>query len=149
MPGIKEAREALMEERQRTLASIDELNARLAEIDAALKPLESLMGNGRAPTRRQAPGRNGRTAAAPARRAAKTTGRPPREGTMAAAIVEYLGGQGRTASHADEILQHLQGIERAPSGKNPKASVEQTLRQLEQRGWVKNAGRNRWRRTGT
>jgi hypothetical protein len=142
MAGIKEARQALLEERNRIAAAIKEQQQKLSEVDAALRSLDSLMGNGRvARGRRPATTR----AAQPAGRTARK-GRPPREGTMAAAIEAFLADQGRKAAHANAVLEHLQGVGKAPSGKNPKASVEQTLRQLEQRGRVKNAGRNTWRK---
>jgi hypothetical protein len=138
MAGIKEAREALLDERQRTAQ-------RLSEIDAALSALDSLLGQERAPSSNGRVSATRGRAAGPGTRAGKTIGRAPREGTMAAVIESFLSDQGRKATHAEEVLRHLQNIEKAPGGKNPKASVEQTLRQLEQRGRVKNIGRNRWR----
>ena len=64
---------------------------------------------------------------------------------MVSLIESYVSDQGRKATHADEILSHLASIDRAPGGKNPKATLQTTLAQLQKRGRVKNIGRNRWR----
>ncbi|MPZ98952.1 MAG: hypothetical protein GEU80_06350 [Dehalococcoidia bacterium] len=124
-----------MSERERALSEIKRLQSRVTEIDQVMTSLGSLMnGTGR---------RRGRSATTTAR-SGQRGGRAPREGTIGAAIEGFLSNK-RQPVHADELMQHLTGGGRAPGGKNPKASLQSTLRQLEQRGRVQNTGRNRWK----
>jgi hypothetical protein len=142
MPGsISDARAAVIEERERILASIREMEATLADLDAAIASLDRL-SNGSAPAAR-ATGRRGRRAGAT--QAAPRRGRVRGQPSMVSLIESYIEEQGRKSAHANDVLAHLEAIGRAPGGKNPKATVQTTLQQLQKRGRIKNIGRNRWR----
>ena len=134
---IQQTRDQLFAEREQTTSALGDLEAQVAQLDAAIEALGALLGRGRPSRAATAP---------PRRRGTSGVSMEPRAGTIAAAIEGYLGDQGRTAVHAAQIVEHLQGQGRAPSGKNPKATVETTLFQLAKRGRVRNIGRNRWRK---
>jgi hypothetical protein len=144
--SISNALAAVIEERERLRSEISTLESQLSEVEAAIASLDRLTQDGTRGTgrgRAAASSRRGR----PAARSSQGRTTP----TMVSLIESYVDSQGRKATHADEILAHLASIDRAPGGKNPKATLQTTLAQLQKRGRVKNIGRNRWRlvRSGT
>ncbi len=131
---LDQAREQLIAEREATLAEMQALQERVERVDVALASLDGLTGRG-----------SRATGARPRRR--DVTSRPAtRRGAITEAVDAYLDGQGRKAVHGDQILEHLVSVGTAPSGKNPKASLQTILRNLAEQGRTKNIGRNRWRK---
>ena len=138
--GLQESRTLLRAERERAATALSDLAARLADLDRAIETLGSLAsggGGGHGDGRR-----GGRRAAA--RGQGRSGARRPRQGTTTVAIEGFLTDQGRTAVHATQILEHLQSVGRAPSGKNPKSALTSTLFQMAKQGRVRNIGKNRW-----
>lgn len=136
MAAIQDALAALRGERSEAEAELRALEARVAELDRAIASIDAVSGDGR-----RLPRGGGRSGA---RRAGAKRGRP--RGAITEAILGYLDAQGRGATHASEILRHLEGQGVAPVGAHPKASLANTLIRLERQGKVRNIGRNRWRR---
>ena len=137
--SVSEARRNLLAERDQVVANMKELQAKSDALDTALASIDTLLGRSSAP----APARGRRGRPGPRR-----TVRRRREGTIGEAIETYLAQHGRQAIHANQILEQLESAGRAPSGKNPKATLGTTLRQLAERGRVRNIGKNRWRKIG-
>ena len=81
----------------------------------------------------------------PAGRAARKRKQLPR-GALTGGILAFLQAQGRMATHATDILAHLQREGAGPVGANPKDSLSNALARLAAQGRVVNIGGNRWRR---
>lgn len=150
--SIKDARAAVLAEREQIAASIRQMEGQLKELDSVLASLDRLAGGAPAGTTRARGATRGRAAtrtSSNGRQAqAGRGGRGPREGSMASTIESYLQAQGRKATHMDQIMEHLEQAQRAPGGKNPKGSLRTTLYQLEKSGRIRNIGKNRWRAGG-
>jgi hypothetical protein len=149
--SIKDARAAVLAEREQIAASIRDLEGQLKEIDSVLASLDRIAGSAPAGARTRR-GTARRTAARPTSNGSQAKGRGrrgPRAGSMASTIESYLQEQGRKATHMDQIMEHLEQASRAPGGKNPKGSLRTTLYQLEKAGRIRNIGKNRWRAGGT
>lgn len=143
--SIKDAREAVLAEREQVVASIRELEGQLKELDSVLASLDRI-GDGataRTTTRGRRPA--GARASSNGRSAGGRGRRGPRAGSMASTIEAFLQEQGRKATHMDDIMTYLEGVNRAPGGQNPKGSLRTTLYQLEKAGRIRNIGKNRWR----
>ena len=136
---IGQAQKQLSEERNAAQQEIQALQVRIGELDAAIAQLGSLAGGPRPARRRGRPPGSG---------AGAGRGRPRgrREGTISAAIEDFLDSKGRKAIHGDAILEHLAGAGKSPTGKDPRATLQSMLHRLAKRGSVRNIGRNRWRR---
>ena len=82
--------------------------------------------------------------AAPAngRRRRATKSRP---GTISAAVEDFLDTKHPNSVHASEVLAHLEDSGNTPGG-NARNVLQSTLNRLQERGTVKNVGKNRWRR---
>ncbi len=150
--SISAALAAVVQERERLQQEIRSLEAQLTEVDAAIASLDRIAHDGASRAGARSTGLRGRPAGRRAQQSdgTRASGQGRTTPTMVALIESYLDEQGRAAIHADQILDHLRTLDRAPSGKNPKATLQTTLAQLQKRGRVKNIGKNRWRlvRTG-
>lgn len=87
---------------------------------------------------------------AKAAKAAPTNGRrrratKSRPGTISAAVEDFLDTKHPNAVHASEVLAHLETSGSTPGG-NARNVLQSTLNRLQERGTVKNVGKNRWRR---
>ena len=102
--------------------------AAAAKAPAAAKPAKTAQAAKAAPT-------NGRR-----RRATKS-----RPGTISAAVEDFLDTKHPNAVHASEVLAHLETSGSTPGG-NARNVLQSTLNRLQERGTVKNMGKNRWRR---
>ena len=102
--------------------------AAAAKAPAAAKPAKPAKAAKAAPT-------NGRR-----RRATKS-----RPGTISAAVEDFLDTKHPNAVHASEVLAHLETSGSTPGG-NARNVLQSTLNRLQERGTVKNMGKNRWRR---
>ena len=142
---IGQAQQQLSEERNAAQREIEALQVRIGDLDAAIAQLSSLVGGPRPARRRGRPPGSG-AGAGPGRPRGRRGPRGRREGTISAAIEDFLDAQGRKAIHGDEILEHLSGAGKSPTGKDPRATLQSMLHRLAKRGSVRNIGRNRWRR---
>ena len=155
MPGgnaIEQARVQLQTARDEIQAEIDKLQADAAQLEIALA---ALPGAAPPPAPRRRRGRQPAQAAQPAQPAAAekappTNGRrrrtaQSRPGTISAAIEDFLDSHHPRALHATDILDHLAAQGNTPGG-NARNVLQSTLNRLQDRGSVKNIGRNRWRR---
>lgn len=158
--------EAARNEKQ---AQVEALQAEVTQIEAALQALAALPSGAAAPApaaepappaekpkpangRRRRRGRQAKAAAAPppAQKAAPANGRrrratQSRPGTISAAVEDYLDANHPKAIHASEVLDHLESSGRTPGG-NARNVLQSTLNRLQERGTVRNIGKNRWRR---
>ena len=149
---IELARVQLQAARDSIQAEIDKLQADAAQLDIALA---ALPGAAPPPAPRRRRGRQPAQAAQPAQTAAAdktppTNGRrrraaQSRPGTISAAIEDFLDSNHPRALHASDILDHLAAEGSTPGG-NARNVLQSTLNRLQDRGSVKNIGRNRWRR---
>ena len=144
---IEQAREHLETARRDVQEQIERLQHEAEQLDAALAALPAPSP---APRRR---GRPPRAAAsdAPHAKAAPANGRrrrvaQSRPGTISAAVEDFLDSHHPRAVHASEILDHLVTVAHREPGGNSKNVLQSTLNRLQERGTVKNVGRNRWRR---
>lgn len=168
--AVDQVRADLETARNEKQAQIVALQGEVAQIDGALTALAGLPTSSSAPaaapaapTRASAPAKpkpaNGRrrrakaaAAAAPAaekpkkpangRRRRATKSRP---GTISAAVEDYLDAKHPNAVHASEVLDHLSTSGSTPGG-NARNVLQSTLNRLQERGTVRNVGKNRWRR---
>ena len=146
--SMKDARDAVLAEREQIAASIRELEDQLKELDGVLATLDRIggaQGNGAQRAPRGSATRQSTGGASSNGRSAGSGRRGPRAGSMASRIESFLQGQGRKATHMDDIMTYLEQAGRAPGGKNPKGSLRTTLYQLEKSGRIRNIGKNRWR----
>ena len=165
--AVDQVRADLEAARNEKQAQIVALQGEVAQIDGALTALAGLPASSSsapaAPMRASAPAKpkpaNGRrrrakaaAAAAPAaekpkkpangRRRRATKSRP---GTISAAVEDYLDAKHPNAVHASEVLDHLSTSGSTPGG-NARNVLQSTLNRLQERGTVRNVGKNRWRR---
>lgn len=171
--AVDQVRADLEAARNEKQAQIVALQGEVAQIDGALTALAGLPATSSetgAPPRPPLPPRptpttakpkpaNGRrrrakaaAAAAPAaekpkksangRRRRATKSRP---GTISAAVEDYLDAKHPNAVHASEVLDHLAAAGSTPGG-NARNVLQSTLNRLQERGTVRNVGKNRWRR---
>lgn len=169
--AVDQVRADLEAARNEKQAQIVALQGEVAQIDGALTALAGLPATGSsapvavpaAPPRASAPAKpkpaNGRrrrakakVAAAPAAEKPKksTNGRrrratKSRPGTISAAVEDYLDSKHPNAVHASEVLDHLSTAGSTPGG-NARNVLQSTLNRLQERGTVRNVGKNRWRR---
>ena len=163
---IEQARGHLQSARDAAQAQIEQLQEEVAQLDAALAALpggapaapaaveKPKPANGRRRRRRKAAAPEAEAAAPAAaateEKAAPTNGRrrratQSRPGTISAAVENFLDEHHPRALHASEVLEHLQSSGSTPGG-NAKNVLQSTLNRLQERGTVKNIGKNRWRR---
>ena len=149
---IEQARVQLQAARNDIQTEIEKLQGDVAQLDIALA---ALPGAPPPPAPRRRRGRQPAQAAQPAPTAAAdkappTNGRrrraaQSRPGTISAAIEDFLDSNHPRALHASDILDHLAAEGSTPGG-NARNVLQSTLNRLQDRGSVKNIGRNRWRR---
>ena len=125
-----------------------------AAAEAAPAPAKPKPANGR---RRRGRARKAAAAAAApaaeapaAAKAAPANGRrrratKSRPGTISAAVEDFLDTKHPNAVHASEVLEHLESSDNTPGG-NARNVLQSTLNRLQERGTVRNIGKNRWRR---
>ena len=163
---IEQARGHLQSARDAAQSQIEQLQEEVAQLDAALAALpggapaapaaveKPKPANGRRRRRRKAAAPEAEAAAPAAaaaeEKAAPTNGRrrratQSRPGTISAAVENFLDEHHPRALHASEVLEHLQSSGSTPGG-NAKNVLQSTLNRLQERGTVKNIGKNRWRR---
>ena len=167
--AVDQVRADLEAARNEKQAQITALQSEVAQIDGALTALAGLPSGSSsaapaapppaAPVKpKPANGRRRRakaaTAAAPApaakakpkagngRRRRATKSRP---GTISAAVEDFLDTKHPNAVHASEVLDHLASSDSTPGG-NARNVLQSTLNRLQERGTVRNVGKNRWRR---
>ncbi len=174
--AVDQVRADLEAARNEKQAQIAALQGEVAQIDGALTALAGLPSGNSAPApaaaaaapppAASAPAKpkpaNGRrrrakaataAAAAPAAKAAKPkagNGRrrratKSRPGTISAAVEDFLDTKHPNAVHASEVLDHLASSDSTPGG-NARNVLQSTLNRLQERGTVRNVGKNRWRR---
>ena len=172
--AVDQVRADLEAARNDKQAQIEALQGEVSQIDAALSALSGLpsMSAGSAePAAAEVPapakpkpangrrrrGRARKAAAdapaadeAPAAKAAPANGRrrratKSRPGTISAAVEDFLDSNHPNAVHASEVLAHLETSGNTPGG-NARNVLQSTLNRLQERGSVKNMGKNRWRR---
>ena len=172
--AVDQVRADLEAARNDKQAQIEALQGEVSQIDAALAALSGLPSIAAAssePAAAEAPapakpkpangrrrrGRARKAAAAalaadeaPAAKAAPANGRrrratKSRPGTISAAVEDFLDSNHPNAVHASEVLAHLETSGNTPGG-NARNVLQSTLNRLQERGSVKNMGKNRWRR---
>ena len=172
--AVDQVRADLEAARNDKQAQIEALQGEVSQIDAALAALSGLPSIAAAssePAATEAPapakpkpangrrrrGRARKAAAdapaadeAPAAKAAPANGRrrratKSRPGTISAAVEDFLDSNHPNAVHASEVLAHLETSGNTPGG-NARNVLQSTLNRLQERGSVKNMGKNRWRR---
>ena len=172
--AVDQVRADLEAARNEKQAQIAALQGEVAQIDGALTALAGLpSGNSTpapaaaaaAPPAASAPAKpkpaNGRrrrakaataAAAAPAAKAKPKAGNgrrrratKSRPGTISAAVEDFLDTKHPNAVHASEVLDHLASSDSTPGG-NARNVLQSTLNRLQERGTVRNVGKNRWRR---
>ena len=172
--AVDQVRADLEAARNDKQAQIEALQGEVSQIDAALAALSGLPSIAAAssePAAAEAPApakpkpangrrRRGRArkaaaaakaaAEAPAAKAAPANGRrrratKSRPGTISAAVEDFLDANHPNAVHASEVLEHLESSDNTPGG-NARNVLQSTLNRLQERGTVRNIGKNRWRR---
>ncbi len=144
---IEQAREHLETARRDVQEQIERLQHEAEQLDAALAALPAPP----APRRRGRPPRAAASDAPPQAKSAPANGRrrrvaQSRPGTISAAVEDFLDSHHPKAVHASEILDHLVTVADREPGGNSKNVLQSTLNRLQERGTVRNVGRNRWRR---
>lgn len=161
---VDQARAHLESARSEAQEQIERLQNEVAQLNAAIAALPSTAtvpaekpapANGR---RRRGRPRGSTTVKAkakaaenkPAQKSPPANGRrrrsvQSRPGTISAAVEDFLDTHHPKAVHANDVLQHLTASDRAPGG-NARNVLQSTLNRLQDRGSVKNEGKNRWRR---
>ena len=167
---VDQVRTDLKAARNEKQAQVEALQAEVTQIEAALQALAALPSGAAAPApaaeaappaekpkpangRRRRRGRPAKAAAAApaaAQKAAPANGRrrratQSRPGTISAAVEDYLDANHPKAIHASEVLDHLESSGQTPGG-NARNVLQSTLNRLQERGTVRNIGKNRWRR---
>ena len=172
--AVDQVRADLESARSDKQAQIEALQGEVSQIDAALSALSGLpsmsapsappaAAEAAAPAKpkpangRRRRGRARKAAAAapaadevPATKAAPANGRrrratKSRPGTISAAVEDFLDANHPNSVHASEVLAHLEDSGNTPGG-NARNVLQSTLNRLQERGSVKNVGKNRWRR---
>ena len=113
-----------------------------ASAPAKPKPANGRRRRAKAATDAAAPAAKAKPKAGNGRRRRATKSRP---GTISAAVEDFLDTKHPNAVHAAEVLDHLASSGSTPGG-NARNVLQSTLNRLQERGTVRNVGKNRWRR---
>ena len=75
--------------------------------------------------------------------------RPSRRGSTSikAAAMDYLQSRAPDSVHINDILTHLQSLDRAPTGQSPRVSLNTTLYRIAKDGEIEAVGGGFWRAT--